>query len=264
MSITPSRDRRDWDRRVWEDPWLVKKSRYKKNMELVRLNKYLKDLNICSRRKADEFIAKGYITINGQVISELGYKVNPAVDKVELSPQLQQEKQQFSYLLLNKPRGFVCSKNRDEGKLIFDLLPVVKDLTYAGRLDKESHGLVIVSNDGQFVYKVFGAEFAKEKEYIVRVDKAVTPEYLTRLANGSMVLDGRQLRPTTVKQLADNVYKITLTEGVNRQLRRMAEECDYRVIDLKRIRIDRITDYALNTGEWRKLTPQEIKQIMAK
>ncbi len=233
-------------------------------MELVRLNKYLKDQDICSRRKADEFIAKGYIKVNGQIITELGFKLNPLLDKVELSPELTLEKQQFRYIVLNKPKGYVCSKNREDGKPIFDLLPVVKDLTYAGRLDKDSHGLVILSNDGKFVYKVFGAEFAKQKEYIVRVNKAVTAEYLAKQANGSIELDGKLLRPAQVKQIGTHAYKITLTEGVNRQLRRMAEVCDYRVVDLKRIRIDNIVDRGLETGEWRELTAGEIKQVMAK
>lgn len=233
-------------------------------MELVRLNKYLKDQDICSRRKADEFIAKGYIKVNGQIITELGFKLNPLLDKVELSPELTLEKQQFRYIVLNKPKGYVCSKNREDGKPIFDLLPVVKDLTYAGRLDKDSHGLVILSNDGKFVYKVFGAEFAKQKEYIVRVNKAVTAEYLAKQANGSIELDGKLLRPAQVKQIGTHAYKITLTEGVNRQLRRMAEVCDYRVVDLKRIRIDNIGDRGLETGEWRELTTGEIKQVMAK
>lgn len=233
-------------------------------MELVRLNKYLKDQDICSRRKADEFIAKGYIKVNGQIITELGFKLNPLLDKVELSPELTLEKQQFRYIVLNKPKGYVCSKNREDGKPIFDLLPIVKDLTYAGRLDKDSHGLVILSNDGKFVYKVFGAEFAKQKEYIVRVNKAVTAEYLAKQANGSIELDGKLLRPAQVKQIGTHAYKITLTEGVNRQLRRMAEVCDYRVVDLKRIRIDNIGDRGLETGEWRELTASEIKQVMAK
>lgn len=233
-------------------------------MKLVRLNKYLKDNDICSRRKADEFIAKGYVKVNGSVVTELGLKVDPSVDKVELLPGIAEEKAKFRYIVINKPKGYVCSRNKEDGKPIFDLLPPIKNLSYAGRLDKESHGLVILSDDGKFVYKVFGAEFAKQKEYIVRVNKPVTPEYLERQANGTIILDGKLLRRTQVKQIGSNVYKITLTEGVNRQLRRMAEICDYRVIDLKRIRIDSIADHGLDTGAWRELTASEIKQIMAK
>lgn len=233
-------------------------------MELVRLNKYLKDQDICSRRKADEFIAKGYIRVNGNVVTELGLKIDPTIDKVELLSGLAEEKSQFRYIVLNKPKGYVCSKSKIDGKPIFELLPNIKDLTYAGRLDKDSHGLVILSSDGKFVYKVFGAEFAKQKEYIVRVNKAVTTEYLASQADGSIVLDGKQLRPAQVKQIGASVYKITLTEGVNRQIRRMAEVCDYRVVDLKRIRIDNITDRGLETGQWRDLSAAEVKQIMAK
>lgn len=233
-------------------------------MELVRLNKYLKDQDICSRRKADEFIAKGYIKVNGNIVTELGLKIDPTIDKVELLSGLAEEKSQFRYIVLNKPKGYVCSKSKVDGKPIFELLPNIKDLTYAGRLDKDSHGLVILSSDGKFVYKVFGAEFAKQKEYIVRVNKAVTTEYLASQADGSIVLDGKQLRPAQVKQIGTSVYKITLTEGVNRQIRRMAEVCDYRVVDLKRIRIDNITDRGLETGQWRDLSATEVKQIMAK
>lgn len=233
-------------------------------MELVRLNKYLKDNDICSRRKADEFIAKGYVKINGIVVTEFGLKINPAVDKIELLAGIEEEKAQFKYIVINKPRGYVCSKNAEDGKPIFQLLPPIKDLSYAGRLDKDSHGLVILSNDGKFLYKVFGAEFAKEKEYIVRVNKPVTDEYLARQSNGSIILDNKKLRPARVKQIGENVYKITLTEGVNRQIRRMAEECDYRVVDLKRIRIDGIIDKNLESGMWRNLTANEIKNIMAK
>lgn len=233
-------------------------------MELIRLNKYLKDNDICSRRKADDFIAKGYVKLNGVVVTELGVKINPDLDKIEILPELTAETSNFRYIVLNKPKGYVCSKSKVDGKPIFELLPKIDNLSYAGRLDKDSHGLVILSNDGKFVYKVFGAEFAKEKEYIVRVNKSVTPEYLEKQSNGSIVLDDKKLRPAKVKQVGFNVYKIILTEGVNRQIRRMAEECDYRVVDLKRIRIDNIHDRGLEAGQWRELTKDEVNYIMAR
>jgi pseudouridine synthase len=233
-------------------------------VELVRLNKHLKELNICSRRKADEFIVKGYVKVNGQVITELGFKLNPSVDQVEITKELIAEKQQFRYLVLNKPRGYVCSKNKAEGKLIFDLLPPIANLTYAGRLDKDSHGLVIVSSDGQFVYKAFASEFNKEKEYIVRVNKPITREFLTRQADGSIILDGKQLRKAQVSLIDSFRYRIILTEGINRQLRRMAEVCGYNVIDLKRIRIGKISDKGLKAGDYRDLHDFEIKHILAK
>jgi len=221
-------------------------------------------MNLCSRRKADEFIAKGYVKINGNIVTELGCKVNPLVDRVEVLPQLKEETNSFVYIVLNKPKNYVCSKSKEDGKPIFDLLPTIKDLTYAGRLDKDSHGLVILSNDGKFVYKVFGAEFAKEKEYIVRVDKPLTPEFIKSQISGTIILDGKQLRKAKISQIGTNVYKIILTEGVNRQIRRMAEVMGYRVLDLKRIRIDQVDDRNLPSGQWRNLTELEIKRIMDK
>lgn len=230
-------------------------------METVRLNKHLKDLGICSRRKADEFIAKGYIKVNGEVVTELGFRVDPEADKIELLPQLEEEKSKFRYILLNKPRGYVCTKSTIDGENIFSLLPKVEGLTYAGRLDKDSHGLIIVSNDGKFVYAVAGNEFATEKEYIVRVNKDLTENFLEQQANGSIKLDGRFVKPAQVEQINPIVYKIVLVEGINRQIRRMAENQGYWVEDLKRVRIGNVTNKDLKLGEWRDLSEDEIKQL---
>lgn len=230
-------------------------------MELVRLNKYLKDKDICSRRKADEFIAKGYIKVNGQVITELGYKVDPILDNIEILPELHQEKSQFEYIVLNKPKGYVCSKSIHDGQNIFELLPPIQGLTYAGRLDKDSRGLLLLSNDGQFVYKVLGKEFECEKEYIVRVDKPITTNFLESISNGSIVLDGKRSRPAKIKQISPLVFGIILTEGINRQIRRMAENQGYRVLDLERVRIGSIRDRSLSKGQWRYLTKAEISTI---
>lgn len=227
--------------------------------QLIRLNKYLKDGNYCSRRKADEFIAKGYVKVNGQIITEMGHKVNPQVDVVEVLPQLNQEVSQFSYFLLNKPKGYVCSKSTLDGKTIFELLPKnIQGLTYAGRLDKDSKGLVIVSNDGKFVYKVAGNEFKLEKVYIVKVNKPITDNFIKAQANGSIILDGRRVRRAKVSLINDTTYSITLTEGINRQIRRMAQNQGYDVIDLVRISIGSIGDKGLKLGEFRVLTLDEI------
>ncbi len=231
-------------------------------MELIRLNKYLKDLDVCSRRKADEFIADGLVKVNGEIVSELGCKINPQVDKVELLPQIAEARQQFRYILLNKPRGYVCSRSRQEGKLVFDLLPGIKDLAYAGRLDKDSHGLILLSTDGKFVYRCAGAEFIKEKEYIVRVNKVLTPEFIVVQGNGSIILDGKKVRPAKIEQLGSHSYKIILTEGLNRQIRRMAEACSFQVLDLQRVRIGQLKDPKLKLGSWRELTKAEVQLIM--
>ena len=230
-------------------------------MELVRLNKYLKDKDICSRRKADEFIAKGYIKINGQIVTELGYKVDPEKDIVEVLPALEQEKSEFKYIVLNKPKGYVCSKSTKDGPNIFELLPAIENLTYAGRLDKDSRGLLLLSNDGKFVYRALGSEFEREKEYIVRVDKPITDNFLISISNGSIVLDGKRIRPAKTKRISELVFGIILTEGINRQVRRMSENQGYRVLDLERVRVGTIRDRSLAKGQWRYLTPAEILSL---
>lgn len=233
-------------------------------MEPVRLNKYLKDMGVCSRRKADEFIANGFIKVNGEVVTELGFKINPDTDKLEVLPGVEEAKAKFRYILLNKPRDYVCSKDKNEGKTIFDILPVVENLTYAGRLDKDSSGLIILSNDGKFVYSIAGQEFEREKEYIVRVNKKVTNNYLYYQKNGLIKLDGKLVKKAHVKQIDDFSYHIILKEGMNRQIRRMAENQGYKVLELTRIRIDSIVDQNLGVGKWRDLTDNEVKDLQGK
>ena len=226
-------------------------------MQLLRLNKYLKDTGVCSRRGADEFILKGYIQVNGKVVTELGVKINPLVDKVTVLPELNQAIAQFRYILLNKPIGYVCTKSNIDGLNIFSLVPPIDKLTYAGRLDKDSHGLIILSNDGKFVYAVASGEYAKE--YIVRVNKPISRNFLIQQGNGSIKLDGRMVKPCQVELIDEFTYRIILVEGINRQIRRMAENQGYRVTDLKRVRIAEITDSNLPPGKWRELSVKEIK-----
>jgi len=230
-------------------------------MELIRLNKYLKDSGLCSRRKADEFIAQGLIKVNGKIITELGFKINPQKDTVEILNQAKQIIQQFSYLILNKPIGYVCSKSTNDGENIFALLPEIDQLTYAGRLDKDSQGLIILSNDGKFVYKIAASEHHIEKEYLVRVNKPISDAYLQQQASGNIRLGGKAVRRAKVSWVNDYMYKIVLTEGMNRQVRRMAENQGYRVTELKRIRIGNINDNGLLPGEWRYLSSNEVRGL---
>ncbi len=223
---------------------------------MVRLNKHLKDLGICSRRQADEFIANGYVLVNGQVVTEMGYKVDTFHDVVTITPKVDEAISGFRYILLNKPMGYVCSKSALDGKNIFELLPKIKNLTYAGRLDKDSHGLLILSSDGKFVYSVAAREYPKE--YIVRVNKPITKNFLIQQGNGSIRLDNKQLKKAIVEQVDDFTYKIILTEGINRQIRRMAENQGYLVTNLKRVRINGVSDANLKVGVWRDLSPEEV------
>ncbi|MCE2706641.1 MAG: rRNA pseudouridine synthase [Proteobacteria bacterium] len=228
----------------------------------IRLNKYLKDIGICSRRKADEFIEKGYIKVNGEVINALGYKVDPEHDIIEVLPIVDNIISQYHYILLNKPKGYVCSKSDMDGKNIFEILPTnIDNLSYAGRLDKDSQGLVLLSNNGQFVYSVTGKEHECEKEYIVTVNKPLTNEYLFQQASGNIRLDGKAVRKAKVNAIDNKTYSIILTEGMNRQIRRMAENQGYKVIELKRIRIGNLTDKNLSLGSFRELTHEEVKSL---
>lgn len=230
-------------------------------MEKIRLNKYIKDMGICSRRKADEFIAGGCIKVNGIIITELGHKVNPKTDKIEVLSSAHTAISQFKYIVLNKPKGYVCSKSDLDGKTIFELVPDIEGMTYAGRLDKDSQGLIILSNDGKFVYRVAGKEFECEKEYLVRVNKPITKEYLYQQSNGNIRIDGKAVRHAKVEYVSEYFYTITLTEGINRQIRRMAENQGYRVTHLKRVRIGIITDHNIPLGSWRDLTEHEITSM---
>lgn len=225
----------------------------------TRLNKYLKDIGVCSRRKADEFIAKGYIKVNGVIVNELGFRVDPDKDTVEVLPEVDTIIAKYSYIVLNKPKGYVCSKSEIDGNLIFELVPNIDNLTYAGRLDKDSQGLVLLSNDGKFVYGVAGKEFNCEKEYIVTVNRQITSEYIYQQGCGNIKIDGKNVRKATVEAINDKTYKIILTEGMNRQIRKMAENQGYRVTNLKRIRIGVVTNDNLPLGEWRNLTEEEVK-----
>ena len=229
-------------------------------MSLVRLNKHLKDIGLCSRRKADEFIANGFIKVNGAVICELGYKINPLQDVVTISNDAHKVINEFVYIVLNKPIGYVCSRDANEGKTIYDLLPsdITDNLAYAGRLDKDSSGLVILSNDGKFVYSVFNKLEECEKEYLVTVNKPIHDEYLYQQSHGLIRLDGKIVRRAKVWQTGIKSYGMILTEGMNRQIRRMAENQGYVVTKLKRVRIGSVTDHGLDLSTWRFLTADEI------
>lgn len=226
----------------------------------IRLNKYLKDKGLCSRRKADEFIEKGYITVNGEVVTELGKRIDDEKDIVAVSQEAYKEKKEFRYILLYKPQGYVTTKSEGEGKNVFDLVPEIEGLTYAGRLDKDSEGLLIFSNDGEFVYGLTYPEFEKEKEYSVEVDREVTEEKLDIMRKG-MIIQGKMTKPAVVTKTGKYSYNIILTEGMNRQIRRMARRVDWEVMTLIRFRIKEIRIEKMKAGEWRNLTSNEIESL---
>jgi 23S rRNA pseudouridine2604 synthase len=223
-----------------------------------RLNKYISDTGVCSRREADKLIEQGRVKING-VVAVLGTKVLPG-DKVEVDGKPVRSKEQPLYIAFNKPIGITCTTDLKDKDNIIDYINHPKRIFPIGRLDKPSEGLIFLTNDGDIVNKILRAGNNHEKEYVVTVDKSITPEFIRKMSEGVPILD-TVTRKCVVKQEGPAKFRITLTQGLNRQIRRMCEYLGYNVIKLKRVRIMNIDLGALRPGEWRYLTEPEIAEI---
>jgi len=226
---------------------------------LKRINKYLSEVGYCSRRAADKLIKQNRVTINGNV-PELGTKVAPgdqvAIDGTLVTPT----KEEFVYLAFNKPIGIVCTTDtRVEKDNIIDFINYPKRIFPIGRLDKPSEGLIFMTNDGDIVNKILRARNNHEKEYIVSVNKPINDQFIKRMRNGIPVLD-TVTRKCTVERLGKNKFRIILTQGLNRQIRRMCEYLGYSVVTLKRMRVMNV-NLDVPAGAWRDLTAQEMKEI---
>ncbi|MFK7971129.1 MAG: 23S rRNA pseudouridine(2604) synthase RluF [Bacteroidia bacterium] len=226
---------------------------------LTRINKYLSEAGFCSRRKADEYINQGRVRINGKV-PEMGTKVAPGdVVTVDGKPIKEQE-DDFVYLAFNKPVGIVCTTDtRRERDNIIDYIKYPKRIFPIGRLDKPSEGLIFLTNDGDIVNKILRARNNHEKEYIVRVNKPITRGFIRKMGNGVPILD-TITRKCEVEQINQNTFRIVLTQGLNRQIRRMCEHFDYRVTKLKRVRIMNVP-LDMPVGKWRYLSKKELQEI---
>ncbi|EIJ38889.1 pseudouridine synthase family protein [Galbibacter orientalis DSM 19592] len=227
--------------------------------ELTRINKYLSEVGYCSRRAADKLIQQRRITVNGS-IPEMGTKVS-AEDEIRVDGKLIAEpKEDFVYLAFNKPIGVVCTTDtRVEKDNIIDFINYPKRIFPIGRLDKPSEGLIFLTNDGDIVNKILRGRNKHEKEYIVTVDKFVTDDFVKRMSNGIPILD-TITRKCKVEKIDSHTFKIILTQGLNRQIRRMCEYLGYNVTALKRIRIMNVS-LDVPVGEWRYLTKEELKEI---
>lgn len=227
--------------------------------EGTRINKYLSEIGYCSRRAADKLIDEGRVTINGKV-PEMGTKVMPG-DQVSVDGKpTSKPKEDFVYLAFNKPVGIVCTTDvRVEKNNIIDYINYPKRIFPIGRLDKPSEGLIFLTNDGDIVNKILRARNNHEKEYMVTVNKPITTDFIRKMASGVPILD-TITRQCEIEQLSKFKFRIVLTQGLNRQIRRMCEYFDYRVTKLKRIRIMHIP-LDLPVGKWRDLTPKELKEI---
>ena len=224
-----------------------------------RINKFLSEAGYCSRREADKLIEQGRVTINDQV-PELGTKII-AGDIVKVDGKVvADQKDSHVYIAFNKPIGIVCTTDtRVEKDNIIDYINFPKRIFPIGRLDKSSEGLIFLTNDGDIVNKILRARNQHEKEYLVRVNKPIDNEFIKRMANGIPILD-TITRKCKVQQLNKFEFNIILTQGLNRQIRRMCEYLDYRVVTLKRIRIMNIhLDTPL--GEWRFFTDEEFNEL---
>lgn len=225
----------------------------------TRINKYLSEAGYCSRRVADKLIQDGRVTING-IVPDLGTKIKPG-DEVRVDRELITEpKGELIYLAFNKPVGIVCTTDtRGEKDNIIDYINFPKRIFPIGRLDKASEGLIFLTSDGNIVNKILRARNNHEKEYIVRVDRPITKTFIRKMGNGVPVL-GTMTQKCHVAQISKFEFKIILTQGLNRQIRRMCEYLNYQVLNLKRIRIMNIS-LDLPVGKWRYFTPRELREI---
>jgi 23S rRNA pseudouridine2604 synthase len=224
----------------------------------TRINKFLSESGFCSRREADKFLEQGRITINGMV-PELGTKVS-SEDEIRVDGKLIREKTEKPvYLAFNKPVGIECTTNQSVRDNIIDYINYPKRIFPIGRLDKASEGLIFMTNDGDIVNKILRARNNHEKEYVVTVDRPITDRFIERMSNGIPILD-TVTRKCKVEQISKYVFRIILTQGLNRQIRRMCEYLDYEVTALKRTRIINIS-LDVHVGRYRDLTDDEIKQL---
>ncbi|CAM1333531.1 23S rRNA pseudouridine(2604) synthase RluF [Tenacibaculum aestuariivivum] len=230
-----------------------------KNKVSINLNKFISSTGICSRRDAEKLINAGRVSINKN-IAQLGNRVFEG-DKVRVDGRLLIAKPKTLYIALNKPVGIVCTTDSKEKKNIVKFVGHPERLFPIGRLDKPSEGLIFLTNDGDIVNKILRAGNNHEKEYIVSVDKKITDEFIIKMSNGIPIL-GTVTQKCKVKKINDFTFQIILTQGLNRQIRRMCEYLEYEVTKLKRERIMNVSLGNLTTGDWRELTEQEMKEII--
>ncbi|WP_144281245.1 23S rRNA pseudouridine(2604) synthase RluF [Chryseobacterium echinoideorum] len=228
-------------------------------MEKTRINKYLSEVGYCSRRAADKLLEEGRIKINGK-IPELGTKISDE-DLVEVDGKpISEPKENHVYIAFNKPVGIVCTTDaKREKDNIVDYINHPKRIFPIGRLDKPSEGLILLTSDGDIVNKILRARNNHEKEYLVRVDKPINPKFLEKMRNGVPILN-TVTKKCEVEKIDDMTFRIVLTQGLNRQIRRMCEYLGFEVKKLKRIRIMNIK-LDLPVGKWRDLSDEEMQRL---
>ncbi|RHW36201.1 23S rRNA pseudouridine(2604) synthase RluF [Lysinibacillus yapensis] len=226
----------------------------------MRINKFLSETGIVSRRGADKWIEEGRITINGELAS-IGSQVNEG-DVVCVDGKPVKKEEELVYIALNKPVGITSTTEKHIKGNVVEFVGHSKRIFHIGRLDKESEGLLLLTNDGDVVNEILRAENHHEKEYVVQVDKPISDQFLKRMASGVEILDTKTL-PCRVEKISSHVFKIILEQGLNRQIRRMCSALGYSVKRLQRIRIMNIHLGNLNVGQWRDLTEKEKTELFS-
>ena len=227
----------------------------------MRLQKFLSAAGFCSRRQGEEFIKEGRVKVNDVVVIELGTKVNPECDRVEVDGTQLSLHQNLVYIALNKPKGYITSCDQKNARLVVDLINIPERVYPVGRLDKDSTGLLLLTNDGRLHHRLSHPSFDHEKEYEVSTAKAIPAGALKKLEKG-IPLMGRKTRPTRIERLSSNKIRMVLQEGRNRQIRRMLRKVGNQVTRLHRMRISNIKIGDLKPGAWRYLTGKETAQLL--
>jgi 23S rRNA pseudouridine2604 synthase len=226
----------------------------------MRINKYLAFKNFCTRREADEIIRKGQVKINGR-LAVLGDKILEQ-DNVEIDAETFKDKK-YIYFAFNKPRGIITHSPQGKEKSIEQIFKFSEKVFPVGRLDKDSSGLIILTNDGRITDKLLNPDFYHEKEYIVKVDREMSPSFLKHMEEGVVLGDGYKTRKCVIKKIDNFIFSIILTEGKKHQIRKMCERLDRSVRDLKRVRIMNIELGNLPQGQSRKIEGQEQAEFLA-
>lgn len=226
--------------------------------EPIRLNKYLSEAGVCSRREADRLIEDGQVTVDGRT-AQTGMRVTPG-QTVKVGAKVVSRQEEMIVLAVNKPKGIVCTEEKRERNSIVRFLDYPVRVTYVGRLDKESRGLLLMTNNGDIINRMMRAANRHEKEYKVTVDREITEDFVRQMSEGVPILD-TVTRPCKVKKIGKYAFSIILTQGMNRQIRRMCEALGYEVKDLVRVRIMNIRLGSLREGQYRKLTDAELDEL---
>jgi len=228
-------------------------------MQKIRIQKFLSEAGVCSRRQAEEYIKKELIKVNDETIRELGTKIDPEKDIIKFNDKVV-KKEDYIYILLNKPVGYVSSFYHKGKKTLSDLIKIKEHLGYAGRLDEYSEGLMLLTNDGNLINRLTHPRHEHEKEYLVETKEPIPDAVINRLEKGIMLFEGRT-NPVSIKRRDSNKFLITLKEGKNRQIRRMLQIVKITTKKLKRVRIGNLVLGSLKPGMYRYLEEEEVKNL---